>query len=195
MDILQLAKDALEAIQQMQPGIESAAKVTTALTTIGSTGVKLLERGKNLYTYLVGRLKDGEAEKQKPTTVEPKEDVAILVDINRRLLQDVAQYLHTQGIDANLIIVTNDPAYSSQVRFLSVEDSEEWETLVQDFNQAINVIKHTVGSARLHFFLSTPLPIAFGLGSVWGTVDEATVYHWERGTYHPVMNISRQLRQ
>lgn len=195
MDILQLAKDGLEAIQQIQPGIESTAKVATAITTVGSTGVKVLQQGKKLYIYLVGKFKKKEEKKGEPTTIEPKEDVAILVDINRRLLQDVAQYLNTQDIDANLVIVTNDPAYSSQIRFLDVEDPEEWETLVRDFNQTINVIKHAVGSARLHFFLSTPLPIAFGLGSVWGTVGEATVYHWEKGTYHPVMKISRQLRQ
>jgi len=194
MNILQLAKDGLEAIQQIQPGIESTAKVATALTTIGSTGVKVLQQGKKLYTYLIGKFKDDEAQ-ERQTTIEPKEDVAILVDINRRLLQDVARYLDAQEIDANLIIVTNDPTYSSQIRFLDVEDPDEWESLVRDFNQAINIIKQAVGGARLHFFLSTPLPIAFGLGSVWGTVDKATVYHWESGTYHPVMKVSRQLRQ
>jgi hypothetical protein len=28
---------------------------------------------------------------------------------------------------------------------------------------------------------------------MWGTVDRATVYHWQDG-YKPVMTISRQLR-
>lgn len=195
MDILQLAKDGLEAIEKIQPGMEATAKVATAITTIGSTGVKVLQQGKKLYTYLVGKFKDDEAEEEQAATIEPKENVAILVDINRRLLQDVARYLDAQDIDANLVIVTNDPAYSSLIRFLDVEDPDEWESLVQDFNRAINVIKQAVGSARLHFFLSTPLPIAFGLGSVWGTVDEATVYHWENDTYHPVLKISRKLRQ
>jgi hypothetical protein len=65
---------------------------------------------------------------------------------------------------------------------------------VQEFTATMNAIKHQLGGARVHIFLSTPLPLAFGLGSVWGTVDEATVYHWEKQTYYPAMKISRALR-
>lgn len=36
--------------------------------------------------------------------------------------------------------------------------------------------------------------MAFGLGAVWGTVNDATVYHWENNTYYPVMKIDRKLR-
>jgi hypothetical protein len=46
----------------------------------------------------------------------------------------------------------------------------------------------------MRFFISAPMPIAFGIGSVWGTVDEATVYHWEKQTYYPVLHVTRELR-
>lgn len=195
MNIVELAKAGMEIIQQVEPGVKSAAEVTTSLATIGTAVVKVLQKGKTLYTYFIGKRKDEETEEPGSVEIMPKADVAVLVDINRRMLQDVANYLDGQGIDANLVIVTNDPAYSDKVRFLDAQAPDEWEELVQDFNSAIGIIKHAVGNARLHFFLSTPLALAFGLGSVWGTVDEATVYHWEEDTYQPSMKISRWLRQ
>ncbi len=64
------------------------------------------------------------------------------------------------------------------------------------FEHGSEAIKFAVGSAKLHVFLSIPLPAAFGLGSVRGTVDEsATIYHWQDNTYHPVLPITRALRQ
>lgn len=193
MDVVMFTKEVLEAIQKIQPQLDAAAKVMTAATTIGSTVVQLVKQGKQLYTYLVGE-KPAPASKDEAVTPAAKDHVAILIDINRRMLADVTAYLQGQGIDANIFIVTNDPAYSSTIRFLDVHDPAEWEGIVKEFSETIGVIKRHVGKAQMHFFLSTPLPIAFGLGSVWGTVDEAVVYHWEGGTYHPTMTISRRLR-
>jgi len=180
MDVLIFTKEVLEAIQKIQPHLESAAKVATSMTTIGTTVVQLLKHGKRLYTYFIGQQRATEKTTetgQETVTMVAKEDVAILVDINRRLLADVTAYLQAQQIDANIMIVTNDPTYSNKVRFLDVNNPEEWTEIVTEFNETIGVIKRYVGNARMHFFLSTPLPIAFGLGSVWGTVDEAIVYH------------------
>jgi len=176
MDVMIFTKEVLEAIQKMQPHLESAAKVATSMTTIGTTVVQLLKHGKRLYTYFVGQQPENATE-QKSIAIAAKDDVAILVDLNRRMLADVTAYLQVQQIDANLLIVTNDPAYSSKIRFLDVHNPQEWEEIVKEFTETIGVIKRYVGNARMHFFLSTPLPIAFGLGSVWGTVDEAIVYH------------------
>ena len=66
--------------------------------------------------------------------------------------------------------------------------------MAREFSTAMKAIKHAVGSARVHIFLSTPLALDFAFGSVWVTVDEATVYHWEKNTYYPAMKISRGLR-
>lgn len=203
MDILQLAKDALAVIQQAEPGLAAAVKVGADLGTLGTTVVRVIQKGQQLVSYLITRKGPPAAQPRPAAGLEPvkrgepvakKADVAVLVDINRRMLQDVARYLDQQKIDADLVVVTNDPVYSPQVKFLDHNDPDAWANLVREFNVAINEIKHAVGGARLHIFLSTPLPLAFGLGAVWGTVDEATIYHWEGQTYCPVMKISRTLR-
>ena len=191
MNIIQLAKEGLDLIQQVQPGLDAAATATASLGTLGAAAVKLLQKGHKLYTYLIGKMPEKEASPDE--AIQIKTNVAILVDINRRMLHDVARYLDEKGIDANLIIVTNDPTYGDKVRFLSHEP-EAWIELVQEFNTAIGIIKRTVGKANLHIFLSAPLPLVFGLGAVWGTVDKGTVYHWDGETYHPTMPISRHLR-
>ena len=207
MNLLDLAKDITIFFEQIEPGIAAAAKVGSALGTVGTAGIKVIQKGRQFVTYWIERKKpkpepapkppvSGEVETVTDTTkIVSKRDVAILIDINRRILVDVARYLDEQQIDADLLIVTNDPAYSDQIKFLPVQQPDEWEEMVQEFSGAMNAIKRAVGKANLHIFLSTPLPLAFGIGSVWGTVDEATVYHWEEGTYHPVMPISRALRQ
>jgi hypothetical protein len=208
MEIIQMVKEASEFFQEIEPGVLSAAKVGAALSTAGSTAVKVLQKGKNLVTYWITKPKKPSKEQPEgapdqdnlapailDSSLVTKSDVALLVDINRRMLVDVSYYLAAAGIDADLIIVTNDPLYSSSVQFLEVKTPDEWSEIVHEFAVATNAIKRVAGGAHLHIFLSTPLAMAFGLGSVWGTVDEATVYHWENQTYHPVMKISRGLRQ
>jgi len=71
---------------------------------------------------------------------------------------------------------------------------DDWEEMIKEFNTAINAIKHAVGAVNIHIFMSVPLPVAFGMGAVWGTVDRARIYHWNSEVYKPVLNISRNLR-
>jgi len=196
MDVLQWVKDALAVIQEIEPGVKSAAEVGTVLGTVGTAVVKVVQKGRQLVTYLITKSKPSPGKKEPDTGAPPeKTDVALLIDINRRMLHDVARYLEQQKIDADVLVVTNDPDYSDTIRFLDPDNPDEWVELVKEFNATISKVKHTIGSARVHIFMSTPLPLAFGLGCVWGTVDEATVYHWENGTYHPAMKVSRALRQ
>lgn len=206
MDMLQLIRQAFSFIQEIEPGVEAAGRVGT---TIGPVVVQLLYRGKQLVSYVVKQREKTElppsaeasTEVALPEPLEPgipvitKQDVALLVDINRRLYLDVSRYLQEKKIDADIIILTNNPAYTEEIIGLPPEDSAAWVSLVQDFNKGLNTVKHAVGAARLHIFLSTPVALAFGMGCVRGTVDEgAVVYHWQGGTYHPVMPISRPWR-
>ncbi len=198
MDILQLAKDALAFFQQIEPGVTAAAKVGATLGTMGTAAVQVLQKGQQLVTYLIQRAKKpAPADSPEMLAAQPiatKADVAILVDINRRMLQDAARFLDEKKIDADIIIVTNDPEYSDKIKFIDPNNPAEWESLVKEFTTAMNAIKRAVGGARIHIFLSTTLAQAFAFGAVWGTVDEATVYHWEKQTYYPAMRISRGLR-
>ena len=211
MELRPIVEKLLEELQNLQKDAILAKKIGQVILTLGPQSVKVYQIGKQVVMYLISQIKP---EPPKPAPVPKpelgrddletvtslkalvsKDHVAILIDINRRMLVNVARFLDAQGIDADMLIVTNDPEYSSNVQFLPVDSPETWVELVQEFNQAMNAIKLAVGSAHIHIFLSTPLPLAFGLGSVWGTVDKAMVYHWQENTYHPVMPISRTLRQ
>lgn len=115
-------------------------------------------------------------------------DVAVIIDVARPTLLDVARYLDEQDRAVNFVLFKHPQPNA----FLSAEN--KWDELVRAFAQAMNNTKHRFSGARLHFFLSAPGALIFGLGCIWGTVDEATVYHYERGTYYPVIAVSRTLR-
>lgn len=188
MDI-QFIIEAIRFFENIKPSVEGLAATGPVLAAGAKAGIYVIKKGAKLISYLITDQKNAP---ELPTV--KKSDVAILVDINRRMLADVSRYLEEQKLDADVIIITNDPAYSANIQFLEPSRSEDWEDLVREFSSAMNGIKRTVGGAKMHIFLSTPLPLAFALGAVWGTVDEATIYHWEKGTYFPAMPVSRKLR-
>ena len=207
MNIWELIRTGLEYIQKIEPGVQAAGRVGAV---VGPIVVQTIAEGKKLYAYLVTLSEKKQADDQlseaatdedvaakelspgMPTIT--KDDVALIVDINRRSFRDVARYLEDRNIDADIVLLTNDPHYGNSTPFLDTEDPAEWESLVQDFYHANIAIKHTVGQRRAHIFLSTPVALAFGLGAVWSTVDKATVYQWDGSTYQPVMPISHNLR-
>lgn len=196
MDAYSVVLDALRVIQENESLLKSVAGATTSVTTIGKAVVTVVQQGKKLITYLIQQSReDSLGDEIGAPPVILRNDIAVLVDINRRMLVDVGRYLEDQKIEAEIYVVTNHPKYDDSVKFLDPDNPAEWEQLVQEFTQAMNKIKRARGGARIHIFLSTPVALAFGLGAVWGTVDKATVHHWEEGTYHSSMDISRKLRQ
>ncbi len=75
------------------------------------------------------------------------------------------------------------------------DDPGEWRILIQQFGSLMHLVRGRVGSgARVHLFMSVTLPLAFGMGAVWGTVSEATFYHWGGKNYFPAVQIDRELR-
>lgn len=189
MDIQSIA-EALKFFEKIKPAVEGMVATTVLLKNSAKAGVYIITQGAKLVSYLITDQKNAP---DLPAIQKP--DVVILVDINRRMLADISRYLQKRSLDADVIIVTNDPAYSDNIRFLDAENPQDWEDLVREFAAEMNKIKRMVGAARVHIFLSTPLALTFAMGAVWGTVDEATIYHWEANTYHPVIHISRRLRQ
>jgi len=195
--------EVLKALEAAKPALEGAVAAGTLLSAGGKASVYVLQKGAMLISYLITarKKKKGDTALKKPAGAVAeapkvtKPDVAIIVDINHRSLKQVADYLNTQGVDADFIIITNDPAYSDKVQFLDVRKPEEWDAVLHDFGAAILKIERTVGSAHVHIFQTTPLPLAFGLGCVWGAVHPATVYHYQDGTYHPVLQVKRDWKQ
>ena len=200
MSAIELAIEALKFFAKIKPSMEGVSETGTVIASSGKAVLYILDKGAKLVAYLMTRVrKPAEkpaARRKKNTRIQVKPDVAIVVDINRRSLTDVAAYLDEKKIDADIIIITNDPAYKSKSIFLDPARQEDWEHIVQEFSTVMDGIKHTVGGARLHIFLSTPGALAFALGAVRGLVDEGTVvYHWENRTYSPVVELSRGLRK
>lgn len=207
MNLMELISTGSEYIQEIGKGVQAAEHI---VVKVGPIVMQTIAQGKKLYAYLVtmSEKKQADAQLSEAATEEAvaakeltpgmpaitKDDVALIVDINRRTFHDVARYLEDRNIDADIVLLTNDPNYGSNTPFLDTEDPTEWESLVQDFYHANTAIKHTVGQRRAHIFLSTPVALAFGLGAVWSTVDKATVYQWDGSTYQPVMPISHNLR-
>lgn len=118
-----------------------------------------------------------------------KLNIAVVVEIIRPSLLDVARYLDDQEVDANFLLLRNARPDN---KLLPTDAG--WGGYVTAFAKTMDNIKHTFSGAQLHFFLAAPVALAFGLGCIWGTVDEATVYHYEKGTYAPVISVARTLR-
>jgi hypothetical protein len=203
---MQLLVDALKAFEAMKPGMEGMIAAGTLVSASAKTSVYVIQKGARLISYLITGAKkkkklpaSSKADKAARSAIEEpkvtKTDVAIIVDINHRSLRQVAAYLEAQGIDADLIIITNDPNYGDKVHFLDPQKPQDWDMVVRDFGAAILKIEKAVGSARVHIFQSTPLPLSFALGCAWGTVHPATIYHYEGGTYHPVLSVDRAWKQ
>jgi hypothetical protein len=185
---------ALAIIQQNTASIGISADLVTLGAATANIVVQMFKSGKQLVAYLITRKPTGKTDKEQPSKPLRREHVAVLVDINRRILQDVPAYLEQQGIEADFVVVTNDETYGPTPKFIDPQDPALWTGMVREFGAAMNKIKHEIGGAHMHFFISAPMPIAFGIGAVWGTVDEATVYHWENQTYYPVLHVTRELR-
>jgi hypothetical protein len=100
----------------------------------------------------------------------------------------VARYLGDEEIDANFLLLKR--AQSSKL----LSPSERWNDVVSAFARTMDSVKHQFSGTQLHFFLAAPGALIFGLGCIWGTVDEAIVYHYEKGTYYPVIHVTRELR-
>jgi len=204
MDGFQLAMEAIKAFEAMKPGIEGALATGTLLTSTAKASIYVVQKGAKMISYLITRRKKEPAKAKTKAARKPrpaskvreealvtKKDVAIIIDINRRSLTQVAEYLETKNIDADFILITNDPAYSDQIKMLKSKNPREWEAILKDLALQMTKIQKTVGSAKLHIFQSTPVALSFGLGCVWGTVHPATIYHYEEGTYYPVLQVKR----
>lgn len=125
---------------------------------------------------------------QKSVSIVSKMDIAVVVDVARPTVSAVARYLDSQEIDANFVLFQHVQSGS----FLSVDD--DWEQLTKTFSEVMKYVKQEFPNQRVRFFLAGPVSLIFAMGCVWGTVDEAIVYHYEGNTYYPILNITRALR-
>lgn len=120
-----------------------------------------------------------------------KSETAVVVDIARPAVQKVAKYLDDQGINANFLVFNNEEGGFFKI-------SDDWEQLTITFNDVMDKVKRKFPDTRIHFFMAGPGVLLFAMGCVWGTVDNAIVYHYDNGgtnTYYPMLKTTRKLRQ
>jgi hypothetical protein len=205
MDLPNYVNVFMDFMQTYQPVLDSSVKFGTSAFAIGSSVVKVLQQGKQLTTVAVGKKKTqtrSAAGTRKPARVKTgtseriavKKNVAIVVEVSRPAVQDAARFLQRKKMDANLIVVTRIKKQGQSAEGLDEDDPKVWFEMVQEFSTAIDAIKREMGAVHMHIFMATPVALAFGLGAVWGTVDEATIYHWNSREYKRVLEIRRDLR-
>lgn len=123
------------------------------------------------------------------TAVQPKLNIAVVIDIARPILRNVAAYLDDKNLAVNFVVFQ----HQQSGQFFNVTD--DWSQLAVTFGDVMDRVKREFNGAKIHFFMSGPVGLLFAMGCIWGTVDEALVYHYENDTYHPVLPITRALRQ
>jgi hypothetical protein len=210
MEISEFAKTFFDVMNQINPGLKDTLSVGTSIVTMTSGVFNVIQKGAHLFTIAIGRKKEQKQDEKKPRVkkkklpggleisthqaIAEKAHIAIVVEISRQAVQNVADFLEQNDIDANLVIISNVSGPADHVKGLSEDDPQEWLEIVQEFYQASSIIKRSMGAAHTHIFLASPVALAFGLGAVWGTVDDATVYHWDGQQYKALMPVNRNLR-
>lgn len=122
------------------------------------------------------------------TAVLPKLNIAVVIDVARPALRNVATYLDDQNVDVNFVVLR----HAEPGQFFSTSD--DWQALAMTFGDVMARVKGTFNGAKLHFFMAGPGSLLFAMGCIWGTVDDAVIYHYENNTYYPVLPMTRELR-
>lgn len=123
------------------------------------------------------------------TAIFSKLNMAVVIDIARPALRNVAAYLDHKDIDANFVVFR----HAEPGQFFNIND--DWHQLAITFGDVMDRVKREFNGAKIHFFMAGPGALLFSMGCIWGTVDEAVIYHYENNTYYPVLNTTRELRQ
>jgi len=170
--LAELAKDAKEVI----------SLGTQAAPLIGI----LITKGKQTWTYLIGRREE---------KIEEKEDVAIAIQINRPIAQSVKEYLEREGINAHLVVVTNSQDGVS-IKWLDNDKVYQWREVVSDFFEEVQRIQREWGAKTFHLFFATPNALAFTLGCTMSLLYNIRVYNWvaEELSYIRVLTLPRDIR-
>ena len=121
--------------------------------------------------------------------IQPRLNLAVVIDVARPILRNVAAYLDDRGLAVNFVLFQ----HQQPGQFFNISD--DWSQLAVTFGAVMDRVKREFNGAQIHFFMAGPVGLLFAMGCIWGTVDQAIVYHYEQNTYHPVVPITRALRQ
>ncbi len=177
-------------VNKFNDGARSIKSLNSNVKLGGNLILRVIAGGRRLVGLLVSRPRN-ESEEEPTKKVQ---DVAVIIEITRPIRTAVEQYLQEKGdIDHTFIITSLDG--DGRIGVLEHSQPAEWADQVRGFYRLLNNIQRELGGAKVHFFISAPVVLSFGLGAMWGTVNNATLYHWAEGSYHPVLDVGRTLKR
>lgn len=187
--------EAIKFFENIKPALEGLTATGTVIASTASVTISVIKNGAKMFSYLIKR-------PEKKTTGQKthsgnldisSDDIAIVVDIAQPILENVGAYLQAHKIEADVVLVTNREKYSDKPLFLKLDEAE-WEQVVRDFVDIMYEVRRSSAGRKIHIFSSAPVPISFAIGAMWGTVQNATLYHWQDDNYHPVVHVRRDIR-
>jgi len=109
-----------------------------------------------------------------------------VVQLSMSPVKDVRRFLDTQGIEADLILVTRPDAGASGMMPV---DAAVWEETVREFHRGFSAVQEERGAQRFHLFMSAPTVLAFAMGCTVSTQYDFHLYQWvpESGRYVEVI--------
>jgi NACalpha-BTF3-like transcription factor len=188
--------EAIRFFENIKPAVEGLSATGTVLASTASVTVSVIKNGAKMFSYLIKRpeKKKGKKKTASGSLDITKKDIAIVVDIAQPILENVRIYLEKKKIDADVVLVTNRAKYSDKPLFLNADSEKEWEQVVGDFVDIMYEVRRSSAGCKIHVFSSAPVPVSFAIGAMWGTVQNAILYHWQNDTYNPVIRVRRDIR-
>jgi NACalpha-BTF3-like transcription factor len=187
--------EAIKFFENIKPAVEGLSATGTVIASTASVTISVIKNGAKMFSYLIKRPeKKSSTKKAKSGNLDiSSDDIAIVVDIAQPILENVGVYLKEHKIDADVVLVTNREKYSDKPLFLKLDETE-WEKVVSDFVDIMYEVRRSSAGRKIHIFSSAPVPISFAIGAMWGTVQNATLYHWQDDAYHAVIRVRRDIR-
>jgi hypothetical protein len=131
--------------------------------------MEIVWRGSRLLFGLLGKLSS-----------RPRQDVALVVEINRPAVEDVKRFLEQRSIDADVVVVTRRDIAAGQN--LPMEPAV-WEEIVREYYDGFTQLQRQRGTRRFHVFLAAPAALVFAMGCTMSTQYDVHLYQWsESGT-------------
>lgn len=151
-DLISFVLAGLKAFEHIKPGLDGLVTTGTALTVTGKASVHLIQKGAKLFTVLIAYANPKkpvvESKETVSTALRAKKEIAIILDINNRIVGNVEHFLKAAKIDANVIVITNDAAYGDQIKPLDIRKPEEWNAIVREFKTVSMKIKRLMATTR-----------------------------------------------
>ncbi len=188
--------EAIKFFENIKPAVDGLSAAGTVIASTATVTISVIKNGARMFSYLIKRPEKKTVKKKKAKSGGldiSSDDIAIIVDIAQPILENVGVYLKKQKIDADVVLVTNREKYSDKPLFLKLDEAE-WEKVVSDFVDIMYEVRRSSAGRKIHIFSSAPVPISFAIGAMWGTVQSATLYHWQDDDYHPVVHVRRAIR-